>query len=129
MFIFYNAFRHSLAIRIAIFWKDTHQKKLLCLLSNTFLVGLIDLGDIYLLLHFFSWNHNISIYDKKIDYNPMFIIFKLFLSYLLMSTTSCSSTSVQQAKPTKFNEDTLVFAGTGPDNSRKTRSDAACVPL
>lgn len=67
MFIFYNAYRHSLAIRIAIFWKDTHQKKLLCLLSNTFLVGLIDLGDIYLLLHFFSWNHNISIYDKKID--------------------------------------------------------------
>lgn len=48
-----------------------------------------------------------------------------------MSTTAYSSTKgyVQQAKPTKFNEDSLVFAGTGPDNSRKTRSDAACVPL
>lgn len=80
MFIFYNAFRHSMEIRKVIFWKDTHQKKLLCLLSNALWVeGLIDLGDIYLLLHFFSWNHNISIYDKKLDYNPMFIIFKLFL--------------------------------------------------
>lgn len=134
MFIFYNAFRQTTEIRKAIFWKDSHQKKLLCLLSNTLGVeGLIGLGDIYLLLllHLFSRNHNISIYDKKIDYNSMFIIFKLFLSYLLMSTTSCSSTKgcVQQAKPTNLNEDSLAFAGTEPDNSRKTRSDAACVPL
>lgn len=53
MFIFYNAFRHSMEIQKAIFWKDTHKKKLVCLLSNTLWVeGLIDLGGIYLLLHF-----------------------------------------------------------------------------